>query len=317
MIVQRGTPFPVTQPVSDESESLQADVMRFMAILGLCLMVIFALVQSLSMLPEDREQARQQEARIAELRNQHDASERRATELDVTLQTERSQRDAMAADLEALQADYDGQTQALAEQMALNHTLENSVETLQRALEAIEFQREQLNAEVTALSEALQQAQRPAPDINPVAVEQRPESPTTEPVDNDASPSADAEPAQREPPAKPEGYSLKFASESAFYAQVASGGVKVYARVDGSGWALEANGKRMVPSELPGSFREMAQNTIPAALPQLLQRAGGRGDDITWGVVLSESTLRSIRSLMQTSTGGVLKILENGRVELE
>lgn len=31
----------------DEMEALQSDVMRFMAILGLCLMIIFALVQSL------------------------------------------------------------------------------------------------------------------------------------------------------------------------------------------------------------------------------------------------------------------------------
>lgn len=45
---------------ADESESLQADVMRFMAILGLCLMVIFALVQSLPSVAVDRETQRDQ-----------------------------------------------------------------------------------------------------------------------------------------------------------------------------------------------------------------------------------------------------------------
>ncbi|MCB1875294.1 MAG: hypothetical protein KDH88_04900 [Chromatiales bacterium] len=37
-----------------EGESLQTDVMRFMAILGLCLTAIFALVQSMSLRPVDR-----------------------------------------------------------------------------------------------------------------------------------------------------------------------------------------------------------------------------------------------------------------------
>jgi len=44
---------------ADESESLQADVMRFMAILGLCLMVIFALLQSLPSVAVDRETQRE------------------------------------------------------------------------------------------------------------------------------------------------------------------------------------------------------------------------------------------------------------------
>jgi len=37
----------------DEAEMLQTDVMRFIAILGLCLMAVFALVQSLPATPPD------------------------------------------------------------------------------------------------------------------------------------------------------------------------------------------------------------------------------------------------------------------------
>lgn len=41
------TPGPQIGQGPDEAEALQTDVMRFMAILGLCLMVVFALVQSI------------------------------------------------------------------------------------------------------------------------------------------------------------------------------------------------------------------------------------------------------------------------------
>ena len=43
----RGALFTSNRMQSDEVEALQTDVMRFMAILGFCLMVIFALVQSI------------------------------------------------------------------------------------------------------------------------------------------------------------------------------------------------------------------------------------------------------------------------------
>ena len=38
--------------LSADSESLQADVMRFMAIISMCLVAIFALVQSIPLAPQ-------------------------------------------------------------------------------------------------------------------------------------------------------------------------------------------------------------------------------------------------------------------------
>ena len=43
-----------TEPQSDDIEALQTDTMRFLAILAICLMVIFALVQAIPMETKDQ-----------------------------------------------------------------------------------------------------------------------------------------------------------------------------------------------------------------------------------------------------------------------
>lgn len=64
----------------DESESLQTDVMRFMAILGLCLTAIFALVQSIA--PRQQESANAQGHATEELASMTNLADAMRRELD-------------------------------------------------------------------------------------------------------------------------------------------------------------------------------------------------------------------------------------------
>ena len=55
----RGTRYPATtRSTGSDTDELQTDVMRFMSILGLCLMAVFALVQSIPV--QDQERVRSQ-----------------------------------------------------------------------------------------------------------------------------------------------------------------------------------------------------------------------------------------------------------------
>ena len=318
----------------DESESLQADVMRFVAILGLCLMVIFALVQSLPAVPESREAARERAAERAELVARLGELEGALAEaLERAGAAEAALADAAdPADVEALAAALTDARETLAEREGQREATEalaarlDAVEAARTRSEAALARAEAESDELRAALEAATAPVEPPPaELEPApAVEP---TPTVDPIEPaELVPPADAAPAEptpvEEPPAPPveepaeEGFRLRFASEEALYALVASGTIGVYARVGDEGFRLAGNGRAMVIAALPPRFNEMAPSTIPAALPGLLERAGAGPGAATWGVTLSAATERAIVARTEGATGGTLVIGADGRVEL-
>lgn len=170
-------PNAASAPASDESEALQADVMRFMAILGLCLMAIFALVQSLpSGLPDPKQgtaqapratpdlgpvvAARAEQARLAQvIETQRRQLDRNAVAIAAQAETlaevtqgiaaHRERRDALVGQIAELEAEYEA--------------LDRRRVTAERAYAASVRERSSLQQQIGVLTRELADRQSPQP----------------------------------------------------------------------------------------------------------------------------------------------------------
>ncbi len=324
-----------TTDMSAEVEALQTDVMRFMAILGLCLMAIFALVQSLPMRPDDSrprmESENQLQAELQDLSGQVKLLQQRAGELQQALQQSREevaesvqltnedkenhrrnrqQAEAAQQQLQAALQESEHQAslleQALAQQYlrveemaadAQQHKF--TLEQLRRELEKERLQKQQYQKQLEKLSEKM------------AAMQRRESAPAPEPKPR---------PPEKEPASEQEGFSLRFYDAAALHHQVNNGGVKFYAIVGKKMWGLKLAGRRPTWSRSgnPGRYHHMSSVTVPPLFSRSFHAqvsARGRAG-ITWGVTLPSGVRNKISALMQGRKGGDLVINATGQVTI-
>ena len=306
-----------------DTDALQTDVMRFMSILGLCLMAVFALVQSI---PRQDTEGIRREPELEKL--QH----------DIQLQQQRAQ--LLEAQLEHLTAQTrSAQQRTAGAQQALSSARQQLTQLTDQARQA-RSERDRLHAELTTLTQQVAQAreelarieQAARTDSSALRELQRQlgeEQKKIDVIDQRASalaksPTA-AEPvsANLPPPARPEagtGFTLRFASSEALERLVAAGAVSLYAMAGKQAWRLSlADGSRVfAPVAFPGWFHEMAPATVPADYAQSLRRSvrGPPASPLVWGVQLPAATRQGIAFLTRDAAGGDLVIGADGQVTL-
>ena len=271
-------------------DALQTDVMRFMAIIGLCLMAVFALVQSI---PEREAVKPVQPSRVAVVRpalQQENLQQIRQR----ILQKKRAQQ--LQAELDALKSEKDQTQQILA---VAQQRYEQVTGQIQQAREV----RDRRENEV--IRHSPQQADKPASEKPP--------------------PVPEASPAAKPVPDK-QGFTLRFASAAALDRLITAGSVSLYGMDGQQAWRLsmEAGRPTVARASLPGWFHEMSAATVPAHYIRSLDNAAdGPGQvAIVWGVQLPSATKAAItarveQQQMQGEQGGTLVIRDNGQVALE
>jgi hypothetical protein len=309
---------PASGAAGSDTDALQTDVMRFMSIIGLCLMAVFALVQGIPVQEPGKPAQAQQAAKI---REDIRAQQQQLRELQAELHALKSEKDSTQQDL----AQLAGQTQ---QARRLRVRLESQLEDLDRQLEQgrttladieqdstqeehtlVELRGRHLDAQVQLdrAREDIAALRRPPPST-PVAVKQPPPKPVAGPV-----------PEKR-------GFTLRFASDAALDRLVAAGSVILYGMLDKQAWRLllQAGRSTATPITYPDWFHEMAAATVPAHYLRSLQaRADGPGrSSVVWGVQLPAAAKAGINALLQEQQargqpGGVLVIRADGRVTLE
>ncbi|HEB97748.1 MAG TPA: hypothetical protein ENI96_15100 [Sedimenticola thiotaurini] len=310
------------EPAAD-IEMLHTDVMRFMAILGLCLAAIFALVQSIP-----AEQAA--EARAGHLQQALDQAR---------LQLRRSGEE-LAAALERRQE----LERELAARRRRNQELQRSLGAAERKLEALARERSRIAATLEqarneqrqererlqrALADARQNASPPAPEQErpgrpqPLEMPEAGSDPAVTGREPVAPPSPSAEPRAepvRTPPAGSDaqdrrGFVLRFASSSALEALVTAGRVRFLVLADGRAWSyrMQAGLPRLVADRTPLRYHEMAPQTVPDRFRRALAENGVRGEPV-WAVVLPSALEQQLQRLTRGHAGGVLEIQASGRV---
>jgi small-conductance mechanosensitive channel len=326
----------------NDTDALQTDVMRFMSIIGLCLMAVFALVQGLPVQDQGkaaavaqssrlREVVRTQQLQLEQLQDKLRAlqviasqADQRAVDvqaqsdsLDSALQQLRAQRQRLGAELAQVEDALVQARQSLATAQARSHLQAEQLAELKDRLQRTGQQLDKGRDEIARLQRATkrsqldrQQKKRPAPVTKPAVI------PDTQPAPRVVT--ASKQPMSR--PVKKPGFSLQFASNTALDRLIASGEVSLYAMTERQTWRASLRGSEavVVPAEKPRWFHEMATRTVPLHYRGGFDAArGGSNANVTWGVQLPEETRDAIRTLMQGRQGGELVILANGTVSVE
>ena len=130
----------------------------------------------------------------------------------------------------------------------------------------------------------------------------------SEPQLSIAPPSELVEPAPPTETPADEGLQLRFQSEKAFLRLVARGEIDVYAYRPGE--VLRLNQQfALQPSPAPGEVYNLAVATVPEAI-----RRGARDSGFTWAVALPAPTRRAIQRHIERRASGVIEIQSSGAV---
>jgi hypothetical protein len=245
---------------------LQTDIMRFMAILSLCLVAIFALVQSIPLTP------------------------------------------AEPAPIEPAPS-----PQPVAREPAQPEPLPAPVPVATPKPEPVPVEPVPVEKAVVLTRPTWQPKYTPKTPVRaePIVVAKTEPAPVAEQPANPAPP----------PPIEPEkeGFTLRFASDTALTRAVAAHHVGVYAVGPDQARRMTVSESRISfwDASTPNTFHEMEASTVPAAVIEALSRTGVATDGIGWGVTLPGKMKTQLDSLMQDHAGGSLIIGAAGDIHWE
>jgi hypothetical protein len=316
--------------VSDDVEMLQTDVMRFFAILCLCLMAIFALVKALPMAPAAdtptiakppnlKAEAEVLQKQIAALKKmlvetQAQLQMARTTAEQVSAQSATAKKTEQAVFKEAVKARQELKriSQLLSEtqrkiavhDMKLAKIVTDIAE--KRQIQA------ELKIQIAKETQSLAKIRTTLDQAREKLAHSPSQNQETKPKPPEAAP-------QTELPKK--GFSLRFATEAALETLINRGKVDFYAIAGKKAWQLKIAAGRPVyiSAKTPHEVYEMENLTVPITYASAFQRqvaAFGR-DTITWGVTLPSQTISSINHLIEGRKGGDLVITADGEVSLK
>ena len=316
--------FQDTPSLLDDAEMLQTDVMRFFAILCLCLMAVFALVKTLPMAPPDTGPAmvepKDQKTEATLLQKKIAALKEKLDELQTRVQ---------AATVAAEQASDQALKAAKIEE-AIRNRVANAKQELGEASQTLGDTRREIELREINLVQILEDIadKRQVQAGLQIQIENETQSLTKIRVklervrgklDRDHPPSQ--EPVKKPPPEPaPKGFTLRFASDEALKKLISDGKVNFYAIAGQNAWRLKLSGGRPVyiAAEFPRRIYEMETPTVPIDFAAVFQRqiaAFGRRT-LTWGVTLPGRMTASINQMVRGPQGGHLVITANGQVKL-
>ena len=315
--------------LSNDVEMLQTDVMRFFAILCLCLMAIFALVKALPMSPPPDQPTL---IRPSDIKAEAAALEKEIAVLKEKLAQTQAQLTAATAAVKKSQARVAGaaaveqETQARLsrarrELATVSHTLKesrneiNERETILAGIMKDITNKRQIRSE---LKTRIDTETRNFQKIQQALDEASTKLDRTVQAEQSIPRKAPAEPAPSEPVRK--GFTLRFASDSALETLISRQKVHFFALAGKKAWRLKMTRGRPIFTAIqnPSKIYEMETATVPARYVTGFSRqvaAFGRGQ-ITWGVTLQDQAANAINRLIKGREGGELVIMPDGEVIL-
>lgn len=283
---------PIQAVGPDPVESLQTDVMRFMAILCLCLVAIFSLVQSLPLVSRSEPPKVLNQPLLA----------RDISALQKKARSLRLQVEALQTNEKAAQASLDRATAKIQRSMENLSTLKEQIKDRKNALAGLSRDVEKERRKLKAL-EAEVAAFEPNGSPEPVEVPKK-----------DTSSFSQA-------PAEQKGFTLSFRSGEILSRLIELGQVRFFALFGDKTWKLGIKHGAPVfsPSPVPGKIYEMQPATVPEPFLMSFKKTVSvfNRDRVTWGVVLPAETQKEIQHHMTGRSGGSLVIQGDGHVIME
>jgi len=313
----------------NDVEMLQTDVMRFFAILCLCLMAIFALVKALPMSPPaDRPtiaeptdlnaEAASLQKEIAVLKEKLTKTQSQLVAATAAVEKSTAQaadaaeiEEAVIARLSTARKELVLVSQSLKE--ARNEIKERET-MLAKIVKDIHDKRRIRSELKTQIEDETRNLKKIQATLDQLAekldrpLQQKQQIPSKPPP-----PPVPPQPARK-------GFTLRFASDTALNTLVSRGKVNFFALAGKKAWQLKQadGGPVYVSVKTPSKIYEMETSTVPEDYAAVFRRqvaAFGRGT-VTWGVTLPELTAISINRLIKDRKGGDLIIMPDGEVIL-
>ena len=238
---------------------LQTDIMRFMAILSLCLVAIFALVQSIPLTPTEPDPVQAVSASTSPPTNPEQQIEPKP-------------------------------------QSAVEPAPVEQAVVLTRPKWVPKY-----SPKTSVGREALPEP-APEPIIESVAPQRAEPAPTPAPAESER-----------------EGFTLRFASDTALMGAVAAHHVGLSAIEPGRAKRMTVSESRISfwDASTPNLFHEMETTTVPAGVIEALARTGMATGTVNWGVTLPGKMKSQLDALMQKHRGGSLIIGAGGDIHWE
>ncbi|MGD8716189.1 MAG: hypothetical protein PVG70_16675 [Desulfobacterales bacterium] len=315
--------------LSDDVEMLQTDVMRFFAILCLCLMAIFALVKALPMSPPaDRPTI----VEPADLKAKAASLQKEIAALKEKLTKTQSQLAAATAAVEKSTAQAAGAarikqevvarlSKARAELAMVSQSLKEVRNKIMERETALAKIVEDINDKRRIRSELKTQVDNEARNLKKIQADL---DQASEKLDQPLQPKqqipSQPPPVQGPPQPTKKRFTLRFSSDKALETLISSGKVNFFALAGKKAWQLKlADGRPVYVSvKNPSKIYEMETTTVPADYAVVFRRqvaAFGRST-VTWGVTLPAQTAASINRLIKNREGGDLIIMPDSEVIL-
>ena len=321
--------FQDTPSLLDDAEMLQTDVMRFFAILCLCLMAVFALVKTLPMAPPETGPAimepADQKTETKSLQKKIAALKERLDELQSRVQaTTAAAEQALVQALKAAKTEEAVRDRVAIAKQKLGEASQTLADT-RREIEVRESNLAQILEDIAdkqrVRAELKGQIENETQSLTKIRVKMaqvreklnRNQLPYQEPVKKPPGFTSPPVPA-------PKGFVLRFASDEALAKLIADGIVYFFAIAGQNAWQLKLSGGRPVflAAEFPRQIYEMETPTVPIDYAAVFRRqiAVGGQRRLTWGVTLPGRTTASINQMVRGRQGGHLIITADGQVKI-
>lgn len=303
--------------VIDDDRALETDIMRFMAILGFCLMAVFALIQSIPISQQTGGVGLQTQARLEQQLNQMQDQVRsllsKVANLQAQLEVLEQANTMWEIERQALTQQLAKSEQQLLEQLVTAAQLMQALQSEQQVLVSLQSEvrglqreayREQLKLE--SAERALAQLSQARPAKAPQASPPAPKT-LTKPV-RKTKPVAPAASAQ------PPGLTMRYASTAAIERLIAGGRTVLYGVSGQRAWRSTPQGD-FVPTPKPNRPYELTE-TPGQRLMQKFRRSSGllSASDVQWWVTFDAGIVSQITRHLDTQRSGQLVIQANGQV---
>ncbi len=289
-------PGRTTSTLDDPVAALEADVMRFVAILGLCLMIIFALVQSIPVSSANNQpqllSRELLEKEIAELVQQANKLRDEIVELNKALDQTRKK---SGNELQIMKQELSELRQKLDD---ANNDLQSAAKKLAEQQEALT----KVESIIQQVRQKLENVQRKYENIKSSVSKKQPETAAPATVKSTR------------------GFSLRFETEAVLKDLVRKKRIKFYMLASHKSWRLASvsgRGWQFSPGNMSGSFYEMQRNTVPEDFVKAARMVVALGGaKAKYGVVLPGSISGQLVMAMEGREGGDLVIGEGGKVSI-
>lgn len=297
---------------SDDVEALQTDIMRFMAILGFCLMVIFAMVQSLpNVVVEHEPELISQDIlleQVKDLEAKAKTLERELLEAEQILQDKKQEIQTIINTV--MQSQYELERVKVSvekEEISLS-IARNQIRHQRRVLDKLETQSANLEKIKKDVIERMRNSTINTDDSIQSVTTQEPVNVADEKIDQ----IEETKPVDRSQSQK-KGLSLRFASAEDLQALITQSRVSFYVNKGKQYFRISSSGKVTLES-LNGQFYQMAGYTVPYSLKSIAKRKLTLTDSAAFGVTLVPQIAEQLSQYVNNYQQGELIINRFGKV---